>query len=86
MADSLRALRHTTTQLAVGQAIGATRGLPVGRQRSCVRSMIAFAGGIPTLRRRVRENMRLALGHDNGAISATLAGICPTRCRSSTAV
>jgi lauroyl/myristoyl acyltransferase len=64
MADSLRGLRHRTTQLAVGQAIGATRGLPVGLQRSCVRSMIAFAGGIPMLRRRVRENMRLALGRE----------------------
>jgi lauroyl/myristoyl acyltransferase len=64
MADALQELRHATTQFAVRQAIAATRRLPIGLQRACVRSLIALAGGTPMLRRRVRENMRLALGRD----------------------
>jgi lauroyl/myristoyl acyltransferase len=64
MADSLRELRHAAKEFAIRQAIARTRRLPIGLQRSAVRGLIAAAGGIPMLRRRVRENMRLALGPD----------------------
>jgi lauroyl/myristoyl acyltransferase len=64
MADSLHALRRAATRFALRQAISATAGLPIGRQRAVARSLVGFAGGIPPLRRRVRENMRLALGRD----------------------
>jgi lauroyl/myristoyl acyltransferase len=64
MPDSLRALRRNATQLAIGQTITATSALPIGPQRAVVSSMTSFAGSIPFLSRKVRENMRLALGHD----------------------
>ena len=64
MADSLRQWRRAATQLAIRQAITATAALPIGVQRSVVRSLVALAGGIPMLRWKVRENMRLALGDD----------------------
>lgn len=64
MADFLRRSRRAATQLAIRQAIKATAGLPIGLQRSAVRSLVALVGGIPMLRWKVRENMRLALGHD----------------------
>src|SRR6266853_1914420 len=72
VADSLQQLRRAATQLAIRQAIMATAGLPIGVQRSVVRSLVALAGGIPMLRRKVRENMRLALGHDVPAQAASL--------------
>ena len=64
MADSLGRLRRAATQLAVRQAIMATAALPTSTQRSAARSLAALAGRVPMLRRRVRENMRLALGED----------------------
>jgi len=64
MADTLRRLRRAATQSAIRQAIVTSAALPIGVQRSAVRSMVALAGGIPMLRWRVRENMRLALGDD----------------------
>jgi lauroyl/myristoyl acyltransferase len=72
MADSLQQLRRAATQLAIRQAIMATAGLPIGLQRSVVRSLVALAGGIPMLRWRVRENMRLALGCDVPAQAESL--------------
>src|ERR1700676_2088049 len=64
MTDSLRQLRRGATQLAVRHAIRATAALPIGVQRSVVRSLVALAGGIPMLRWKVRDKMCLALGHD----------------------
>ena len=62
LADSLRQLRRAITEGAIRRAIEATASLPIGPQRSSVRRMVTLAGGIPMLRRKVRENMRLALG------------------------
>jgi KDO2-lipid IV(A) lauroyltransferase len=64
LADSLRQLRRAITEGAIRRAIEATASLPIGPQRSSVRRMVALVGGIPMLRRKVRENMRLALGDD----------------------
>jgi lauroyl/myristoyl acyltransferase len=64
MADSLRRLRRAATQLTIRQAIRTAAVLPIGPQRSAVRSLVALGGNIPMLRRRVRDNMRLALGED----------------------
>ena len=62
MADVLRRLRRAATQFAIRQTIAITGTLPTGLQRSIVRSLVALAGSVPMLRRRVRTNMRLALG------------------------
>jgi lauroyl/myristoyl acyltransferase len=64
MAESLRQFRRAATQAAIRQTIAATAALPAGLQGAAVRSLFALAGGIPMLRRRVRENMCLALGDD----------------------
>jgi len=50
--------------------ITATAALPIGLQRSIVRSLVTVA--IPMLRWKVRENMRLALGHDVPAHAESL--------------
>lgn len=60
------------TQLAIRQTIRATARLSVEQQRNTVRSLVEFAGAIPLLRPRVRENMRLALGLDVPAQSESL--------------
>jgi lauroyl/myristoyl acyltransferase len=62
MADSLQRFRRAATQLAIRQTIRATAAMPIDRKRSVVRSLVCLAGGLPMLRRRVRENMVLALG------------------------
>lgn len=62
VAKLFRQLRRGITQLAIRFAIDATRSLPIGLQRSSVRRVIVLAGNVPMLRRRVREQMRLALG------------------------
>jgi lauroyl/myristoyl acyltransferase len=72
MASPLQQLRRATTQLAIRQAITATASLPVGLQRSIVDSVVSFAGRIPVLRRRVRENMNLALGRNVSVETAEL--------------
>jgi lauroyl/myristoyl acyltransferase len=72
MAESLRALRRGAMELVIRQAIMATSALPIGLQRSIVGSIVTLAGGIPLLRWRVRENMRLALGHDVPAQTESL--------------
>jgi lauroyl/myristoyl acyltransferase len=64
--------RRSLTQLAIRQAISATAGLPIEPQRRLIRSLIALAGSTPMLRRRVRNNMRLALGPDVPAQSESL--------------
>jgi lauroyl/myristoyl acyltransferase len=64
MAGSLGRLRRAATQFAVRQAIRVTAALPISVQRPTVRSLLTLAGRVPVLRRRVRENMRLALGED----------------------
>ena len=71
MADFLQQFRRNATQFTIRHAIIASATLPIGLQRSIVRSLIALAGGIPMLRWRVRENMRLALGHDVPAQAAS---------------
>jgi lauroyl/myristoyl acyltransferase len=64
MADTLRQLRRGATQLAIRTALAATAVLPMGLDRAAVRGVVALAGGLPMLRRKVRRNMRLALGDD----------------------
>jgi lauroyl/myristoyl acyltransferase len=64
MGHSLRQLRRSATQLAVRQVIRATAPLPLNAQRTVMRSFVALGGNIPALRRKLRENMRLALGVD----------------------
>jgi lauroyl/myristoyl acyltransferase len=68
----LRQLRRSATQLAIRHMITATAKLPIGFQRSVVRSLVRLAGSIPMLRRRVRANMHLALGHDIPARAESL--------------
>jgi lauroyl/myristoyl acyltransferase len=72
MVESLQQLRRDATQLAIRHTITATAGLPIGLQGSIVRSFVALAGGIPMLRWKVRENMRLALGPDVPARAESL--------------
>jgi len=62
--DSLHQFRRDATQLAIRQVIRATAPFPVGAQRSAMRSMAALAGSLAPLRRKVRENMHLALGDE----------------------
>ena len=62
MTEPLRRLRRAATQFGIRQAITATAAFPISLQRSIVHSLVASAGGIPMLRWRLRENMRLALG------------------------
>jgi lauroyl/myristoyl acyltransferase len=64
MAEYQDRLRRAATQFAVRQVIRVTAALPISVQRPAVRSLVTLAGRIPVLRRRVRENMRLALGED----------------------
>ncbi len=64
--------RRSLTQLAIRKAISATAGLPIEPQRRLVRSLIALAGSTPVLRRRVRNNMQLALGPNLPARSESL--------------
>ncbi|HEY1540967.1 MAG TPA: lysophospholipid acyltransferase family protein [Xanthobacteraceae bacterium] len=64
MSDLLRRYRRGATQLAIRHLINVTAPLPVGAQRSAARSLAALAYRIPTARRTVGENMRLALGQD----------------------
>jgi hypothetical protein len=64
MTISSSQLRRDFTQLAIRSAIAATARLPIEHQRRTVRSLIAFAGEIPALRRKVRRNMSMALGAD----------------------
>lgn len=64
--------RRSLTQLAIRKAIAATAGLPIEPQRRLVRSLVALAGFTPMLRRRVRNNMQLALGPDVPPRSETL--------------
>jgi len=71
MANSLRDLRRAATQLAIPQAIKTTASLPIGVQRSIITSSVAIVSKIPMLRRRVRQNMRLALGDDVPAEAAS---------------
>jgi len=78
-ADDLSAMKisasqfgRAITQLAIRQTIRATARLSVEQQRNTVRSLVEFAGAIPLLRPRVRENMRLALGFDVPAQSESL--------------
>ncbi len=55
-------LRRDVAQLAIRSAVAATSRLSIDSQRRTVRSLLAFAGEIPAMRQRVRENMSLALG------------------------
>jgi lauroyl/myristoyl acyltransferase len=64
MAQALGQLRRAVAQSALQQLIAATAGLSVDSQRALVRASIAALAAIPTLRWKVRRNMRLALGDD----------------------
>jgi lauroyl/myristoyl acyltransferase len=64
VSDSLRQLRRGATQLAIRQMIRATAPLPLSAQRAAMRSVVALGGNFPALRRKVDDNMRLALGTD----------------------
>jgi lauroyl/myristoyl acyltransferase len=57
-------LRRALTQFAIRGAIKATASLPAGLQRSIPGRAVASAGRFPMLSRKVRTNMRLALGED----------------------
>lgn len=64
MAEFLHALRRTITQAAIRQALLAGARIPTKYQQRAVLSLAACAAAMPTLRRRLRENVRLALGTD----------------------
>ena len=64
MPDYLQQMRRGATQLAIRQLITATAALPMGTQRASMRSLVGLGSRLPMLRQKVRENMRLALGHD----------------------
>ena len=64
MTLSATELGRALTQLAIRQTIRATARFSVEQQRRTVHSLIEFTGALPMLRRRVRENMGLALGSD----------------------
>ena len=72
MPDFFQQLRRSATQLAIGQSISATAAIPIRFQRSVVRLLITRAHSISALRRRVLENMRLALGEAVPAQAARL--------------
>ena len=57
-------LRRALTQYAIRGAIKATASLPAGLQRSIPGRAVALAAYVPMLSRKVRTNMRLALGED----------------------
>lgn len=56
--------RRGATQFAIRLALRSTGRLPSKVQRSAAQALGAIAARIPMLRRRVRENMCLALGQD----------------------
>src|SRR5262245_15047974 len=64
MVSPLRPLRRALAQLATRSAIKATASLPAGLQRSMPERAVRLAAYVPMLRRKVRVNMRLALGDD----------------------
>jgi len=72
MAVSAQKFRRGTKQLVMRQAIRATARLPIAHQRGILRSLFTLAGGLPMVRRKVRDNMRLALGPDVPADAASL--------------
>jgi len=55
-------LRRQITQRAIQTAILTTEAVPIDRQRSWVRGLVSLAARIPSLRRKVRRHMILALG------------------------
>jgi KDO2-lipid IV(A) lauroyltransferase len=67
MAEFPHALRRAITQATIRQALLASARIPTKYQQRTVRSLVMFAGAIPMLRRRLRENVRLALGTDLAA-------------------
>lgn len=72
MAFSAQKLRRGAKQLVMRQAIRTTARLPIAHQRRIMSSLFTLAGGLPMLRRRVRDNMRLALGAEVPAHAASL--------------
>lgn len=64
VANFLHRLRRNAAQIAIRQSIVATAALSISAQRSTVRFLVWLASSIPMLRRRVRENMILALGDE----------------------
>jgi lauroyl/myristoyl acyltransferase len=54
-------LRRKATQIAIQQGIAAAAWSPIGIQRSVVCTLVELVGRIPAIRRRIRENIRLAL-------------------------
>jgi lauroyl/myristoyl acyltransferase len=64
MVEFPHALRRAITEATIRKALLASARIPTKYQRRTVRSLVTFAGGIPMLRRKLRENVRLALGTD----------------------
>lgn len=67
MRKALHRVRRAATEMAIRQAIAVSGTLPDRFSRSAVRSLVALGGASPVLRRRVRQNMQLALGRDVSA-------------------
>ena len=62
MPNSLQELRRAFTEQSIRKVIQATASFPIGLQRFAMNRATALAAAIPMLRRRVGDNMRLALG------------------------
>ena len=67
MVEFPHALLRAITQATIRQALLASARIPTKYQQRTVHSLMTFAGAIPMLRRRLRENVRLALGTDIAA-------------------
>ena len=65
-------LRRAIVQAGLRAGVWGTARLPINEQHRAVRSLVWLLGALPTMRRRIRENMSLALGPDVPAQSETL--------------
>lgn len=64
MIEFAHAPGRAITQTAIRLVLRSSARIPIKYQQSTVRSLVTFAGAMPMLRRRLRENVRLALGID----------------------
>ena len=62
MTRTFQELRRQITQRTIQTAILTTEAVPIDHQRSWVRGLVSLAAHIPSLRRKVRQHMILALG------------------------
>jgi len=72
MAVSAQKLRRGAKQLVMRQAIRTTARLPIAHQRRLMSSLFTLAGSLPMLRRKLRDNMRRALGPNVPTDAASL--------------